>query len=237
MKLSDHSVFPNCFKRLAASAIVMLVVTVGCTSPRIDRELNDLTFGSKYRPENLYTVSQLPQDLRRVAVLPVYVASGSEADAAEINGILLSELRRIGRFEIVEISPGILYSLIGSNRLSTLVGFPENLRSYLQNQIKADGVLQVDLTSYRPYRPFEVGLRSRLFSLDSGEPLWAVDEVLNAGNKTVYTGSRHYSLGAAYNKYPFEDSYAALRSPNRFTAYSALTLFETIPGFSVTPAL
>ncbi|MCZ6671920.1 MAG: hypothetical protein O7C75_03170 [Verrucomicrobia bacterium] len=220
----------------AGASLGLILSNVGCTSPRIDRELSDIPLGSRYQPSNLYSVPELPKDFRRVAILPVHLEKDSEADPKEINSIILAELRRIGRFEIVEVSPDILFSLIGTSRLSTLAPFPEDLMTYLQSQLKADGVLQTDLTSYRPYRPFEVGIRSRLFDLNTNSPLWAVDEVLNAGNKKVYTGSRHYSLGQVHNKYPFEDSYSALRSPNRFTAYSALTIFQTIPGYSAASA-
>lgn len=232
MKSSIHPV--SSIRRLSClgTCLGLCLWLSGCTSPRIDRELGDIPLGSKYKPDNLYSASELPEDFRRVAILPVHLPKDTEADGREIDSILQAELRRIGRFEIIEVSPEMMFRLIGASRLSTLSAFPEDLWVYLTTQLNADGVLQTDLTSYRPYRPFEVGIRSRLFDLDSRSPLWAVDEVLNAGDKQVHTGSRAYSLGQVHNKYPFEDSYSALRSPNRFTAYSAYTLFQTIPTFS-----
>lgn len=207
----------------------------GCTSPRLDRELSDIPIGPRYQPNNLYAVSALPDNFRRVAVLPVHVPDAVEIEDQELDSIIQAEIRRTGRFEVVEVTPDRLYQLIGTHRLSSLNAVPDALLNFLTSSLGADGILQTDLTSYRPYRPFEVGLRMRLFDIRSGEPLWAVDEILNAGDKDVHRDSRHYSLGQVHNKYPFEDSYAALRSPSRFAAYSAFTLFETIPAYAVAP--
>ncbi|MCB1120586.1 MAG: hypothetical protein KJT03_03480 [Verrucomicrobiae bacterium] len=213
-----------------------LFLFIGCTSPRIDRELSDIPVGERFQPSNLYKVPALPDNFKRVAILPVYIPETIELDENELDSVVQAELRHTGRFEIVEVSPEQMYRIIGISRMSSLNSFPEDLLSYLASVLGADGVLQADLTSYRPYRPFEIGLRARLFDLRSNEALWAVDEVLNAGEKSVYTGSRYYSLGQVHNKYPFEDSYSALRSPNRFLAYSAFTLFETLPAYLPEPA-
>lgn len=214
---------------------VVAILFMGCTSPRAGRELSNIPLGSQYAPSNLYAVSVLPDYIRRVAVLPVYLPRGTEVDDQEIDGVVQAELRRIGRFEIVEVSPDVVFSITGSRRLSALSAVPESLIEYMKTRLKADGILQTDLTSYRPYRPFEVGIRSRLYDLSTRSPLWAVDEVMNAGDKEVHVGSRRYSLDEIYNKYPFEDSYSALRSPNRFAAFAVHTLFNTIPGFELDP--
>ncbi len=222
------------FGRVTIGFLVTIVL-VGCASPRLDRELGDIPLGSQYAPSNLYAVSELPEYINRVAVLPVFFPKGIEIDDQEFDGVVQAELRRIGRFEIVEVSPDVLFSIIGSRRISTLGAVPESLIEYIKTRLKADGILQTDLTSYRPYRPFEVGIRCRLYDLSTNSPLWAIDEVMNAGDKEVHIGSRRYSLDEIHNKYPFEDSYSALRSPNRFAAFTVHTLFNTIPGFGLTP--
>ncbi len=217
------------------SLLALFLLAGGCTSPRLDRELSDIPVGERYQPNNLYSVPSLPDDFRRVAVLPVHIPGSVDVDEQEFDSIIQAEIRRTGRFEIVEVTPERLYQVIRMHRLSSLSAVPDELLSYLTSSLGADGILQTDLTSYRPYRPFEVGLRMRLFDIRSNEALWAVDEILNAGDKLVHTDSRHYALGQVHNKYPFEDSYAALRSPNRFAAYSAFTLFGTIPTYEAAP--
>jgi len=205
------------------------LLLAGCASPRIERTLGDIPIGEAYEPTNLYAVEQLPASLRQVVVLPVHASPDLQVDTATMRARVLSELRKAGRFEVLELSPERLDQLVGRESFSSQAPFPPAVLNYVVNELGADGVLQAEITNYRPYRPMVVGVRARLFDAGSGKPLWVIDEVFDAGSRKVDVAARRYSLDEAHQRYPYTDSYAALRGPGAFSGFVLYTVFQTLP--------
>ena len=100
----------------------------------------------------------------------------------------------------------------------------------MANRYAVDGILQMELTHYRPYKPLQLGVRSRLVHLnESGDVLWSVDEMFDSGDKTVAIAARKYAEEYVDQPFPLQSSYSVLMSPSRYAAYVGNALFETLP--------
>lgn len=215
---------------LIALVVVQLLVFSGCTSPRIEHTVRDMPIGTAYEPENVYAKEQLPNDLYRVAVFPLLGVDGEFAPP-EIMDAMIKSLRSKARFEIVMIgveefdraSPSGIPSISRSEALA-----PSLLS--VANRVGADGVLQLELNHYRPYKPLQIGVRGRLVHLnEAGDILWSVDEVFDAGDKTVAIAARKYAEEQVEQPFPLQSSFSVLMSPSRFAAYVGSAIFETLP--------
>lgn len=215
----------------ACLSVALIALVAGCTSPRIERELSDIPIGPVYKPRNIHALASLPDGFFRVAVLPLGLVTQADVDAAALQQMLVGELRQLGRFEVVEISAEVVFRFAGKDALQIHEEVPEDLLLYLAQTMAVDGVLQNDLTAYRPYRPFVVGLRCRLFDIASNDILWAVDELVDAAVREVHTGARKFAANQLHEQYPYADTHVALRSPGRFASYVAFTLYQSIPAF------
>ena len=209
--------------------ILILLAATGCTSRYLERKVSDYPVGPSYEPANVSGVEYLPPGFKRVVLLPLHVEPGMGIDVEGMAQFCTNELRSLGRFEVVEVSPDLLFRTIGVESLSSQDPVPEPLLAFLEDAYAPDGVFQVDLTQYRPYPPFVIGIRSRLFSLPDRQLVWAGDEVFDAGMQKVHTGARRFALSHMHSKHPYGDSYSALRSPKRYLSYVSHTLFETLP--------
>ncbi len=215
--------------RLPGIFFILLLVATGCTSRYVERKVSDLPTGPSFEPGNISGLESLPTDFRRVVLLPFHVEAGIDVGGEEMARFCTNELRNLGRFEVVEVTPELLFRTIGVESLSSQDPIPEPLLAFLEEAYAPDGVFQVDLTQYRPYPPFVIGIRSRLFSLPKRELIWAGNEVFDAGTKSVHNGARRFALSHLHSKHPYGDSYSALRSPKRYLSYVSQTLFETLP--------
>jgi hypothetical protein len=220
----------NCLWASLLSATLLLFMS-GCTSPRIERALEDRPKGTGYKVENLFSVGRLPADLRRVAVLPVYADDKDGVERERFNELMVGELRQMGRFEVAEMDRSFLWDLIGSEQVSLTEPIPTELVEYLRAK-GFDGIFQLEVNEYRPYRSFVVGVNARLFSLDNQTILWAVDELFRSSEKEIINSARRYALAKQSKRYPNSDSYAVLRGPLLFSEFVMHTIIQTLPPAS-----
>lgn len=201
----------------------------GCTSTRLERMVTDIPMGESYVPDNLYSVDRLPEEVRRVAILPLFCEQLDRTDRERLDEQLRLQLLQAGRFELVSVSSVQLEHAIGVHQWSSQSVVPVELVQYLRDELRVDAVFQFDLTEYRPYRPYRVGVRARLFDLATGVKLWAVDEVLSSDQASVIVAARKYATKQAQQRYPYGDSYAALRGPMHFSRFVFSSLVQTLP--------
>ena len=109
---------------------------------------------------------------------------------------------------------------------------PQNFLSTIKQETGCDAILFSRLTRYHAYPPMAVGWNLKLVDATDGQVWWAADEMFDLADPRVVTSARRYQL--EHQKYyqanpELADSRTALVSPRRLAAYSAATLFATLP--------
>lgn len=196
----------------------------GCGTPPV--VVDPLT--RSYRPDNVRPAEALPEDIRRVVVLPVWSQNGVPTRSLEpIDQAWLTALTRAARFEVVPVTRSDLHAWVRHESLATTGLLPADLFVQLRERTAADAVLLIDLTHYTPYPPLALGLRARLVRLDTGTDLWAIDELFDAADgATAAAARRHHLRGAPA---PADPSRIVLQSPARFAAYASDAVAATLP--------
>jgi hypothetical protein len=221
------------FRKLSLTVRLLLVLCLSslfsaCTSNRLERMLQEVPIGKGFSIENIYRVDRLPSNLRRVALLPVQLDYDDFQGRARFNRILSSQLRRAGRFEVVQIGEAELYDVIGRRQIQPQDPIPRALVEYLQQKGVA-GVFQLNVDEFMMYRPFTLGVHARLFELAKQPVLWEVNEFFRSTDEEVINSARRYAKENLDNRYPFNDSYAALRGPFLFSEFVIHELVNTLP--------
>ena len=93
----------------------------------------------------------------------------------------------------------------------------------------ADAVLFTEITHFRPYRPIAIGVRSSLVDLESGQVIWAFDDLFDSGEPSVSAGAKRFHLAHSRNVYPLHSAEVVLQSPTFFSKYVAYEMFMTLP--------
>jgi hypothetical protein len=212
----------------ALTGWAMLVLT-GCgTLP-----MGDTVRGPVYAPANVHrSVELLPITMRRVALLPATARIGEvEASGADaVSGLLLAELQRQHRLEVFHVNHADLARWSGRRDWAVSDQLPADFLESVRKHTGAEAVLFPEITTYRAYPPLAIGLRMTLVEVQSARVLWAVDDLLDAGNPQVSNGARQFYLDQMKggSETPF-DSQSVLDSPRRFSRYVIATLLGTMP--------
>jgi hypothetical protein len=215
--------------RVAAALLLASVVFAGCSSvPRKSEKPAPVAQSSR----NVVGDKHLPASLRRVVLLPVCGADAAEPEsAAALDAGFATALERQMRFEVVTLSREECMRRFGVDSLLSSGALPAGFLEEISRDFAAQGVMFVDLTSYRPLRPIAIGVRAKLALLEGGRLIWAFDEVFSSGDPAVVAGIRKYYApgGGDRGENPANIPEAALLSPSRFGAYAAEATFETLP--------
>lgn len=208
--------------------ILPLLVLVFSSCRKFEQE-KVLSRAEPFVPTNLYPVERLPTYFNRVAVLPCYHADPDSPLLDYIDNVFHQELAQERIFETIRISTNQMRKLFGLGRISSSSDLPENFLRTLDEQTGANGVLFMDLDSYRPYRPMSLGVRAKLVDLKSGEFMWAIDETFDAGHAGVIVGASMFQEKAQVRALSSKTSGSVLHSHRVFSKYIASTVFSTLP--------
>ncbi|HTR42763.1 MAG TPA: hypothetical protein VMH87_14215 [Pseudomonadales bacterium] len=204
---------------------------------------------------NVYVSSKtLPASLKRVLVLPLACENSDvnfndlSQGCRTLNPVVQSELTKVGRFEVIAITPQQLRTCTGQLSWNGTETLPPDFFSNLRNVYGCDGVLFCDLTTFRPNDPLAVGWRFKLTDAATGKIIWSADEIFDAGNLDVakdaerFEKSRQPHHNFMYNTYSFlawcvdtptrsalDDQWKILHSPSFFAEYSLANLLATLP--------
>lgn len=207
--------------------ISVLFLFAGC---RKSEQEKIIAQAEPYRPSNLYPRERLPSYFNRVAVMPVFSDSTSSEFPSYIDDLFLQELAKIRIFEPIRVTPNDLLSLFGKERIGSHQSLPEDFFSKLNDKYGANGVLMIDLHSYKPYRPISVGIRAKLVDLKSGEFMWAIDETIDGGDASVVVAAINFQKTKHVQALSDKTMGSILQSPRMFTKFMADSIFSTLPS-------
>ncbi len=214
----------------ALSGLLTASLLSGCLSPsQIDQAL-----GPSYHPDNIHCIYPvIPDQLRRVAVLPISVNQGDWQAAREreyLQPVLNAEFGKAKKFELVMVSPQQLRAWTGRAAWRTEEPLPDNLLGQMQAQLACDAVLFTHLHAFHAYKPMVMGWKLELVECRNQQIFWAADEVFDASDERVVRAAQKYSQqhGESWWR-PLADPASILSSPRRFSQYSLSALFATLP--------
>lgn len=189
---------------------------------------------AEHRPTNIYQASaRLPQNVRRVAVLPVTVAAPdltTEIGRDDLEPVLHAELRKANAFEIVVLSREELRGLTGRTEWTAKDELPLEFFERLRATTGCDAVMFCQLVHYRPHTPIAVGWDIKLVDSRKPQILWAIDEVFSAGDGATARAARQYYTKHVQTSGPLNDSWSMLESPRRFAQYTVNAVIATLPA-------
>jgi hypothetical protein len=208
-------------------AVAALTLFAGCMTPSID---DPSRLGPFFTPKNHVGEPSLG-GMRRVVLLPVCGGALAPVETvAALDPVVMAALQQQHRFEVVTLSREQCRRQFHVEEFSSVGALPHDLLATLQSEFAADGVIFVDITVFRPYRPIGLGLRAKLATLDSSARLvWTFDNVFSADDPAVANSARRHFLGSDRGGVPADLSPGVLQSPARFASYAADAMFATLP--------
>ena len=191
-------------------SVWLLLISCGCRHVG-ESVSNSLT--PSYKPTNFLSIPRLPDNLRRVADLPLYFEDGTSREIETGDGIFSTALRRTLAFEVVSVSHSWLDSRFQVEQLSPSRPLPAGIFAAVRKVYDADAVLFTEITHFHPYRPIAIGVRSSLVDLESGQVIWAFDDLFDAGEPSVSAGAKRFHLAHSRNIYPLHTGEGVLQGP------------------------
>ena len=175
------------------------------------------------RPKVINSYLAEPNDLvnvRRIMVLPFHAEHGVSVDHNQVRDAFVSELQKLRRFEVVPLTDAaleddMLNASFARGRLST------EAIVRLCERYSLDGIFVGSVTSWRPYSPPHLGLRTQLVSVHSGSSVWAVDAIYDASDRTTVGDLKHYVQHTQRDDGNLHGWEMTLLSPAKFTSYVA----------------
>jgi hypothetical protein len=236
-------VLPDFLREYARRAAAMAMVAAGaclmagCGTVQVPVALEPPAY---YHPANIYVYSTtLPASLRRVALLPVttsgeVAAASQEAGVEALEPVLVSELEKTKRFEVVTVSHEQLRQWTGQSSWRADEALPHDFFDKLQKATGSDAVMFGQITRYQPYPPLVVGWKLNLaakLAPDNAQPqiLWSVDDVLDGGDPHMAHAARTYYSQHIQTEQTTGDPNTILRSPSLFGQFTLGVLFGTLP--------
>jgi len=212
---------------LVALVLLGFLFVTGC---RRFEEEKIVAQAEPFVPTNLYPIERLPKYFNRVVVLPCYYHDQDSPILGYVDEIFHQELSQERIFETIRLSSYQMKEHFGVERVDSSKPLPENFLRKLEELTAANGVLFVDLDSYRPYRPLSLGVRSKLVDLKSGEYMWAIDETFDSGHANVIAGANVFQKSSQVRAISSKTAGSTLHSPRIFSKYVASTCFSTMPS-------
>lgn len=220
------------FRRCVVGLLILAwIVVSGCAV--LPPEVSRVTVPA-YHPRNTFNWgAPLPTQLRRVALLPI-ACEEIQTEAVEgrdsLEPIVLAELMKTQKFEVVRVSQELLRSKTGRARWSSEDALPAELLDWVCQSSGCDGVFFCKLTAFRGYAPLAVGWRMRLVDAHTRTTVWAGDEVFDGGDPRVQSAARQYQRSAGQKASGCGDSWSMENSPRQFGQYAAAQMLGTLPG-------
>ena len=214
------------FNNLFILSILLLSFTFGC---RRFEEERIVAQANPFIPQNLYPIERLPTYFNRVVVLPCFYSDQDSPILEYVDEVFHQELSQERIFETLRLSPEQMKEQFGVERVASNLPLPENFLRRLEELTAANGVLFVDIDSYRPYRPLSLGVRSKLVDLKTGEFMWAIDETFDSGHADVLAGTKLFQDQSQVRALSGKTSGSVIHSPRIFAKYVASSCFSTMP--------
>ena len=209
--------------------IFLLLASLSGVGCRRFEEEKIVAQAKPFIPKNLYPIERLPAYFNRVVVLPCFYSDQDSPVLDYVDEVFHQELSQERIFETLRLSPKQMKEHFGVERVASNLPLPENFLMRLEELTGANGVLFVDIDSYRPYRPLSLGVRSKLVDLKTGEFMWAIDETFDSGHADVIAGTKVFQAQAQVRALSAKTSGSVIHSPRTFAKYVASSCFSTMP--------
>jgi hypothetical protein len=209
--------------------IFLLLASLSAVGCRRFEEEKIVAQAKPFIPKNLYPIERLPAYFNRVVVLPCFYSDQDSPVLDYVDEVFHQELSQERIFETLRLSPVQMKEHFGVERVASNLPLPENFLMRLEELTAANGVLFVDIDSYRPYRPLALGVRSKLVDLKTGEFMWAIDETFDSGHADVIAGTRVFQAQAQVRALSAKTAGSVIHSPRAFAKYVASSCFSTMP--------
>lgn len=179
--------------------------------------------GAAHEPKAINSWLAEPADLanvRRIMVLPFGQESGVQADCNKVRDAFVAELQKLRRFEVVPL-PSDASENEQLNRSLSRGRVSSDALVRLCNRYAVDGVFLGTVTTFRPYQPQQMGMRTQLVSVHSGAPIWAVDAIYDTTERTTISDLRHFVEHTQRDDGNLHNWEMNLISPQKFTSFVA----------------
>jgi len=243
--LNQLKMFTHCIKDwmdglLGAPAVLMMSLLpfgTGCQAIRDSRDGS--VIGPFHEPHNHHLANGgWSDDITIVAIMPLTSGRGNQwtdLGLELMQPVLTEELAQFDLFESITITPEKLLALTGTSKVRAHEALPNNFPAIIAALDKqrtdrkvCDAVLFCEMDIFRPYPPLAVGWKFRLFNLNTGDLVWAFDEVFNVGASRVNNSLRRYMRTQRMTHMDiFRDS-LVIDSPRVLARYSLTTALETM---------
>ena len=170
-----------------------------------------------------------PQGFERVAALPIYntTPTGDSLDA--LDEIFHSELSKVLPLEIIIVSRADLLAALGTEQFASTAVIPQKLIQFLKDKYAVQGIIFTDMPVYRPYRPINIAVRSKLVQIPDMQILWSANGILDSGDPGIAASALQYADRNVHGPCG-GTSQVILQSPRRYASFVANGLYGTLPG-------
>jgi len=165
-------------------------------------------------------------NIRRVMVMPFLESAGVDADVEELHQVFVGELNKLQRFEVIPLPHGAhedqpLLDSLRTGRLDSaaIVG--------LSRRYSLDAIVLGTITTWRPYKPPHLGLRTQMISIHTGSAVWAADGAYDTGDGRTVEDMRHYYRRRMADSDDLHEEDLLLISPSRFAGFVMHRLVST----------
>ena len=222
----------------AVFALGLAVGLAGCSTASIKNP--GIVVGPFHKPANYQLANGvMPADMRRVALLPLTSALNTaehQSGRAILQQLLQAEIVKSGLFEVVFVSNTKMEQLTGRPAWRMIDELPVDFIDQLTMEFDCQGVLFSHLSVYQPYPPLNVGLRMGLVHLsqasNKGSVVWEIDEMFNAGQKSVINSARRNAIKNGLSDPELDQDFGLQNSPRRFGRYTAEAVVSTMRRLS-----
>lgn len=239
------------FQNAVAAAILPVafglpaVLMSGCATGSLDPGLT----GPFHRPSNFnLTDSTLPEDVRRIAVLPLATSRPSEitlgAGRNSLQPVLYDEILKSRLFEAIAVSEEQMAQWTGKKIWRQDEVLPADFIVRIEDQTACDAILFCELTSFSAYPPLAIGWKFLLVKTD-GQVLWSFDDIFDAGEPQVANSARRFEYDRERSRFELlqqSDQRSgsvwqyrvagsdSVDSPTHFGKYTVNAAFRTLAG-------
>jgi len=187
--------------------------------------------GTSLVPTNQVGDDRLPDEIRRVVLLPLHGGRAAPSDTVrELDAVFATALQRQQRFEVVVLSREECLRRFRAESFASTEYLPRNMMAVLRDEWGADAVMFVDVTAFEPNRPLVLGIRAKLAQVEDMRMVWALDTIFSAADPAVAAGARRHAANSRRGGGPVNLDAGILLSPSRFGGYAAETAFATLPA-------
>ena len=170
-----------------------------------------------------------PPGFDRVAALPIYSPTPTGGAIQDLDDIFSAELTKLLPIEVVTVSRADLLATIGEGQIASTAVIPLRLVQFLQKKYAVQGIVFTDMPVYRPYRPINIGVRSKLVQIPDMQVLWSANGILDSAEPGISASALQYAERSLHGP-GGGGGQLILQSPRRYAAFVANGLYGTLPS-------